>query len=67
MEKFLNKRIRIKNGWDDGTAAVGICTFIGPNEVLNIPLQVNIGRTPLRVKSIKQISFEPEPKKVFDI
>jgi len=35
----------------------GICTFLGPNEFLGIPLQATISRMPVTLSSIEDIQL----------
>lgn len=60
QETFLNKRVRVKKG-PKNPEVCGICQFVGPNKVLNWPLQITIDRMPLTIDSLNQISLEPEP------
>lgn len=63
LEFLLGKTIRVKNciqvRYDEKKTQmadmVGVPTFIGSNDLLNIPLQVVIDRTPVRIDSLTQI------------
>jgi hypothetical protein len=37
------------------TSIRGVCTFIGPNELLGIPLQITIDRMPIELNHINDI------------
>jgi hypothetical protein len=66
-DQFLDKRIEIKVlekdkfGNDISNQYVwigGQCTFIGENEFLNIPLQVNIDNHPVWINHINDIRIK---------
>ena len=40
------------------TTVTGILEYAGPNEYLDIPLQVTIGRMPVSIKSLEDIKHE---------
>jgi hypothetical protein len=67
-DQFLNKRVEVKVlekdkfGKDIPNKYVwlgGQCTFIGENEFLNIPLQINIDNHPVWVQHITDITLQP--------
>lgn len=60
QEKFTGKRVRVKKG-PKNPEVCGNCYYVGPNEVLNWPLQITVDRMPLTIDSLDQISLEPEP------
>lgn len=59
--KYLNKRVLVKKGVQNPHEVGGICELLGPNEYLNIPLQITVGRLPITLESLSQIELMPEP------
>lgn len=60
QEKYIGKRVIVAEGPNNPSAG-GICTYIGPNEMLNWPLQITVDRMPLVIDSLDQVSLAPEP------
>jgi len=67
MKQFLNKLVEVKIIGRDNfgkktpgkfITVAGICSFIGPNKNLDIPLQATIGRTPFTLNSLSDIKFQ---------
>lgn len=63
--EFIGKRVRIKEAvpvcyMTKLKDVVGILTFLGPNELLGIPLQATIGRMPIKLRNIDQVKLEED-------
>ena len=66
MDFLIGKTIKVKIPARDNygkelknqfTYVVGECTYAGPNTILDIPLQVTVNRTPIRVHHINDIEI----------
>lgn len=53
---YINKIVKVKNAVD-GSDIVGMCTFIGHNEMINWPLQITVDRMPIKLDSLEQVSL----------
>ena len=61
QNKYMGKRVLVKKGIKNPNEVGGICEFLGTNKYLNIPLQITIGRLPITLESLDQISLMAEP------
>lgn len=62
---MLNQRVKVKirarNSFgklsSEFTEIIGLCTFIGKNEILSWPLQVTVSRCPYEIRDINDIQI----------
>ncbi|NJO63636.1 MAG: hypothetical protein HC836_37240 [Richelia sp. RM2_1_2] len=71
QEQFINKRVHVKirsrdkrgkelpHNQNEFDIAGGVCTFIGANDLLSIPLQINLNDHPIRVEHVNHITLAP--------
>lgn len=61
--KYMGKTVRVIRATRKGGTVVGPCMYIGPNEHINWPLQITVGRTPIKLRDLSQITLEEEYQK----
>ena len=63
-QQLIGKRVIVENAVN-GKSIGGILEFVGPNTMLNWPLQVTVDRMPIQIENLNQISPQ-EIKSIFD-